>query len=331
MHTALRPGALILTAALAISTPLTSQGATPNPEAETWDAATSVNSVAGYEAYLEAYPKGRYAAAAKIRLAGLKQGGATTTPTAAKSNAAVAPESLPPSAARIPVEASSWTALTASDHYRNAPPVKPVSVEWESESKVGENVPAVAYKIELRIEPEGDHCARITRTTNWSAGGNMSSKMTTDSTCALIGLGSVANGTPQSAINGLTLNGSLFPLRQGAEYRAERTLRHIANDEYSMFFNSQCRVVGQRPASELLSGLPGTAWVMSCQTMSAMRGQQGKPYPASEDYFIEALGLPLSSIGQLESLGGRYIVPAAGTEIKIGALKTTYSRYNVRF
>ena len=61
------------------------QGQTPSaaadPETRTWDAAERVNSVASYQAYLDTYPKGRYAPAAKIAMAGLKQ--ATARPTAA--------------------------------------------------------------------------------------------------------------------------------------------------------------------------------------------------------------------------------------------------------
>lgn len=41
-----------------------------DPEAEAWQAAQSVGSAAAYQAYLDAYPKGRYAAAARIKLAG---------------------------------------------------------------------------------------------------------------------------------------------------------------------------------------------------------------------------------------------------------------------
>lgn len=45
----------------------------PDPEAEAWQAAQSAGSAAAYQAYLETYPKGRYAAAAKVKLADLRQ------------------------------------------------------------------------------------------------------------------------------------------------------------------------------------------------------------------------------------------------------------------
>lgn len=44
-----------------------------DPEAEAWSAAQGIGSSAAYETYLDNYPKGRYAVAAKIRLADLKK------------------------------------------------------------------------------------------------------------------------------------------------------------------------------------------------------------------------------------------------------------------
>jgi formylglycine-generating enzyme required for sulfatase activity len=44
-----------------------------DPEAETWAAAQGANTVAGYQTYLEAYPKGRYTHAAKIKLTDLQK------------------------------------------------------------------------------------------------------------------------------------------------------------------------------------------------------------------------------------------------------------------
>ncbi|MCW5595514.1 MAG: hypothetical protein KIT42_06565 [Rhodocyclaceae bacterium] len=331
--------AVAAAATLFFMLPAQAIAAPPNPETETWEAATSVNSVAAYEAYLKAYPKGRYTAAARIRLEGLKS---ASVPKAASTSAAAAPpatsapaearpaEPMPAAATRIPVEPASWQTLAQSPQYQSAPQVKAVTVTWASQSGMGANAPAVNYDVQLKIEPEGAHCARITRKTDWTMPtGKTSSQHTVDVTCGMVALGTIANGAPQFAMTGLSLSGSIFPLRDGAEYRAERTLRNIDNEQFSMFMSGGCRVVGQRPATEIHASLPGIAWVMKCTNMSAMRGQQGKQYPASEDYFIEALGIPLSMIGQLESLGGRFIVPGAGTQIQIGGLQTTYSRYDI--
>jgi len=46
---------------------------TTDPEGEAWRAAQEAASIAGYQAYLDSYPNGRYAAAAKVKLAVLKK------------------------------------------------------------------------------------------------------------------------------------------------------------------------------------------------------------------------------------------------------------------
>ena len=48
------------------------QAAAADPEAKTWEAAESANTAESYRAYLDAYPKGRYVVAAKIKLDALK-------------------------------------------------------------------------------------------------------------------------------------------------------------------------------------------------------------------------------------------------------------------
>lgn len=66
-----------------------------DPEAEAWSAAQGIGSQAAYEAYLDSYPKGRYAAAAKVKLADLKKSEKakpTPAPVAAPSITADDPE-----------------------------------------------------------------------------------------------------------------------------------------------------------------------------------------------------------------------------------------------
>lgn len=51
---------------------ITVQSAPADPEAEAWRAAESIDTASAYRSYLDAYPKGRYVAAAKIKLDALK-------------------------------------------------------------------------------------------------------------------------------------------------------------------------------------------------------------------------------------------------------------------
>ena len=81
------------------------QGGTspPDPETRTWDAAESANSLAAYQAYLRAYPKGKYVAAAEIKLDALKQS-ATQIPVPAKT----------PPATSADLETAFWNEVKAS-------------------------------------------------------------------------------------------------------------------------------------------------------------------------------------------------------------------------
>jgi len=65
-----------------------------DPEYETWTAAGEANTVAAYQAYLDAFPKGKYAAAARIKVAALS----TPAPTRVAPSA---PPSVPPAAVAV--------------------------------------------------------------------------------------------------------------------------------------------------------------------------------------------------------------------------------------
>ncbi len=75
-----------------------------DPQNEAWKAAQESASVDGYQAYLESYPKGRYAAAARVKLADLRK--------AAKLNGPAAPP--PASVAVEDGETSFWNEVKAS-------------------------------------------------------------------------------------------------------------------------------------------------------------------------------------------------------------------------
>ncbi|MBL8402113.1 SUMF1/EgtB/PvdO family nonheme iron enzyme [Accumulibacter sp.] len=77
---------------------------TTDPEGEAWRAAQEAASIAGYQAYLDSYPNGRYAAAAKVKLAVLKKPDHVDRPV-------VAPP--PPVAAEDP-ETQFWNEVKAS-------------------------------------------------------------------------------------------------------------------------------------------------------------------------------------------------------------------------
>jgi murein DD-endopeptidase MepM/ murein hydrolase activator NlpD len=96
---------------------VTVQGAPADPEADTWRTAERANSENAYRAYLETYPQGKYATAARIALEALKPGttkpGATTTPERPATAVPPAPTISKPAAADDP-ETAFWNEVKAS-------------------------------------------------------------------------------------------------------------------------------------------------------------------------------------------------------------------------
>jgi TPR repeat protein len=85
------------------------QQAPADPEGETWAAAENEKTTDGYQAYLDAYPKGRYATAARIKLKGLQKPVASVAVPAAPTPAQVAASSSPDNP-----EAAMWSEVKAS-------------------------------------------------------------------------------------------------------------------------------------------------------------------------------------------------------------------------
>jgi len=85
------------------------QAPAADPEAETWAAAESDKTVEGYQAYLDTYPQGRYAAAARIKLKGLQKPAASAAVPPAPTSAPVAVSS----ASENP-ETAMWNEVKAS-------------------------------------------------------------------------------------------------------------------------------------------------------------------------------------------------------------------------
>jgi formylglycine-generating enzyme required for sulfatase activity len=80
-----------------------------DPESETWEAANSTNTLNAYQAYLKAYPNGRYAAAANIKIDALKT---TSISKPVSVPTAVAPVPAPsPVTGREDADTALWRAV----------------------------------------------------------------------------------------------------------------------------------------------------------------------------------------------------------------------------
>jgi len=107
-----------------------------DPEAETWAAAENEKTAEGYQAYLDAYPKGRYATAAKIKLKGLQK-------------PAAAPEKPPIAVASAPTFANTPVAVSST-------PDDPETSMWNEVKASGAREYFDAY---LRQYPKGKYVA----------------------------------------------------------------------------------------------------------------------------------------------------------------------------
>jgi uncharacterized caspase-like protein/formylglycine-generating enzyme required for sulfatase activity len=109
-----------------------------DPEAETWAAAESEKTVEGYQTYLDGYPNGRYAHAAKIKLKGLQK------PTAAQEKSPIVVASAPPP---VPVPVPAPITTTPDD---------PEGAMWNEVKASGAREYLDAY---LKQYPKGKYAA----------------------------------------------------------------------------------------------------------------------------------------------------------------------------
>ncbi len=83
-----------------------------DPENQTWSAALRANSPSAYQAYLDAFPQGRFAVAAKIAYDSLRQ---ATTPSVGTTSRASSPPSPQPAPLVDDAETALWNAVEASN------------------------------------------------------------------------------------------------------------------------------------------------------------------------------------------------------------------------
>ncbi|SNT38774.1 Serine/threonine protein kinase [Noviherbaspirillum humi] len=126
--------------------------AEPSPaqiEERAWDTAVAINQAPAFEAYLNRYPRGRFAALARDRIAGLKPPAASAAVPAepAQEARASAPEQPAANAAAKPAEPASTTAAAS-----NAPPATSGSSGTaSSRSSASGGIPTVTERKTLKV------------------------------------------------------------------------------------------------------------------------------------------------------------------------------------
>lgn len=270
-------------------------------------------------------------------------GEASTPSVAALSPKRGATPARPP----LPFEVSEeiWRTLEASEAYRNAPrPPRAFRVDYETRvqteftgaknSALKKPAPSTqSGGVEGRAL--GDKCwVQQTRTTLASSG----NVITADNyVCAgSVSLGTTDGVTTTGYIKALDeLKGSLFPMRVGNQLSVRTRQAYVADRKFDSTVVSSCQVTGHEPAVNLDPALKGEAWKIHCRNGVSTDNAPTPTVYEGDDYYLEDLGLMLSTIGRLSFNEKRFFLPHPGAQSVMDTqgdyashTTTTYTRYD---
>lgn len=337
-----------------------------------WQAAESAQTQEGYAAYLANYPQGRYAALVQPRLVKLhaenrlreedeawRQAQAAATRAAMQSYMTRYPEGrylaqarqkdeeyqrVPPRP-KIPVDVSEgiWRTIEASDTYRNWPRPRSIKINEQATSQMQYTgskssslaTPAASRKASVREEsPLGDKCS--SHSNSFTVDGKSYGAGSSYYGCGFISLGGTAEGKTNSYIKSIDeLKGSLFPMRIGAQVSIQTQHAYVPDRKFDSTHSISCEVVSQGPARELHPRLEGKAWKVRCRSSYSSNHDGKTTATDTENYYLEDLGILLSSIGVLNMQEKKYVVPQPGHQTVTIAegdygsrTTTTYANYD---
>ena len=293
-------------------------------EDEAWNQAQATATRAAMQAYLERYPDGRYLAQARQKDEEYQR---------------VPPRPQIP----VTVDEGIWRTIEASDMYRNLPRPRAIRVshqasiqrEYTGSKSSSLPTPAVSRSDSVReTTPLGDKCAaHLTSTTT---DGKSSGAGGGSYACGYIYLGSTADGKTNGFIKSIDeLKGSLFPMRIGARMSVRTQHAYVPDRKFDSTHASSCEVVSQGPARELHPRLEGKAWKLHCQGSYSSNYDNKTTATATDDYYLEDLGVMLSAIGVLNMQEKRFVMPQPGQQTVMvvegeygSRATTTYASYD---
>jgi len=256
------------------------------------------------------------------------------------SGAKVAASTAPPSTCgrpRLPfaVDPAVWARLEASDAYRLAPPVRPLTLtgQYEGVTKMKAFTTRSVSGEGMVIKPLTPCVAAVTRSNSYSqvTKGPMFSRETPKSGASdteymilggLVPLGADGGKGRVLAID--EISGSLFPLREDATLHIAARLEADGGERRS---NMVCKVGEASSASAIDGRLTGKAWPITCRGASSA---------THSEVYLEDLGAPLrllqttsggSGPSHISQVGARwtFVSPTNGTR-----LDNTWTRYDWR-
>jgi hypothetical protein len=327
---------------------LTSHSAEPknNAEEQAWAAATEANISAGYKAYLTEYPKGRYAATARIKIAILGNNQTTpatvsTAPTALPATPKLAAAPVAASRPTLPFEISDalWQQIAQSDLYRNTPRVHTLEARYTETS----TIPITMFKKSITTQQVLQHIAPINNATPALSEGSTQFVSTSNNdmptvktgfkTYIMGGLMAIQTLDMDGKLMGQlsridTLQGSFYPPRTGNSVSVNYQTKLDGGS--TLTIEQTCTLGTQISASSLAPMLKGNAWQVECSNKNTVTGG---PYPVpssskiSHDYLLEDLGVMVSSIGIVDVSKKISVIPIGqpySFHIDAGSTKIDY-------
>lgn len=328
--------------------------ATHDADSALWKEVKATNLLEDYEAYISQYPNGKFVVLAKNRIKKLQSNPASANQGKAQE---VMPVSVSDELPQLPYDLDEdvLLALKSSGAYRGLPRAHAVNVSFQTETAdivyTGSKVLQLANNkdmstsysesISREITPFGDHCSAHRVITHHVGNGkyDKSDSELVSYKCGLVSLGDMSGGKPLSIIKSLHVDGSLFPLKIGAEQNSITTSFNPAFPTLEQTLAKKCRVVSKGMASDLDARLTGASWNLSCESFVQMNGiTLITSSKILEDYFLESLGIFLSDIGAYDPVAHKWVLPSPGSRITIDApgdygsrRTTTYQNIDLSF
>lgn len=333
--------------AAATSLPITAAEKRDGDE-EAWIAARDAGAAAGFKAYLKEFPKGRHAAAARVKLAILADpnGMQPATPAVTATTASTkpdAPKATATSRPHLPFELSEdvWNAIEKSGLARATHPHKTVEIAYTdiTDSDFAKLHVQTTVAINKRIMPLADaqnyQEVQDRVETSWNnSNGGRGAPQTSLSRSYFLGsfleLGAVnADGNAVGRLSKIhELDGSLYPLRIGAEVSARFDYEYVANRDFSSTVATKCRIIAKVAASTLSPQLPGDAWQLSCQTTTVMNGKTTET-ASDKQYIVGDWGVTYHQLGVFDLTKKAMVIPDGRYQYKFMSSSHNIDGYRI--
>lgn len=337
-----------LLAAFLLIAPLHAHAGKGDAEEQSWQAATEANLAAGYKAYLAEFPKGRYAATARIKLAILGEEKTPASVAASKSQATMtikgeAPKAFPRPALPFVVSDEIWRTIEQSDYYKSNPARRGVEVTYSEVQSMdlGSMVVTTTSNIVKRAKslPNAspslmEFVTQFDMLTTNNAGGNPIRSNTATRQFLLGNHLELAtldqDGKLLTQIQRINeLKGSLFPLKTGNELRINYEMAYVPDRKFDSTIEATCRIGERLDAATVNPALSGIAWQLSCRGSNRIAGNINPIQ--SDTLLIEQYGIVTEKLGFLDLSSKRWVVPSSSNYSytwTVPGASTTFYRIN---